>query len=117
MLDTSSLASRHCSSMLSVSAPDVTVHLLRHDASQQKWESTGSIATDLVVDIYKAPTAWEKHAAAQQMFLKEQDVLTERIWYMYRDERGNSGTYNFGDGTDEQMDSTSTGCMSPNRDL
>ena len=84
-LDTSSLATRSCSSTVGVSLPVLGVRLLQQDDQTRKWRDVGHIETNLSVDVYKAPKGWQEKAALQQAFIREEDALTQRIWYMYRD--------------------------------
>ena len=91
-LDTSSLASRSCSSMVGLVVPLLLVDVL-HRMPQQKWTSNGRLETSLSIDMYRAPTDWRDKAAEQQRFLREQDATTQRIWYMYREGVVPSGEY------------------------
>jgi hypothetical protein len=89
-LDTSTLATRTCRSVLGVLIPLISIDLLsRHPG--KKWFPTGSIRTGISLDLYKAAKGWRRSASEQQEFIQEEDRPTQRIWYMYREgeEMGN----------------------------
>lgn len=92
-LDTSTLGTRSCSSMIGLSVPILDVHLLQRDFHSRKWRSAGSMTTNLSVDLYNAPKGWQEKASLQQDFIREQDAPTHRIWYMYRDSHETPGEF------------------------
>jgi hypothetical protein len=84
-LDTSTLATRTCGSVLGLLIPILSMNLLSRRTEHRKLLSTGSVRTGVSLDLYKAPRGWREKASRQQKFIQEQDALTQRIWYMYRD--------------------------------
>jgi hypothetical protein len=93
-LDTSSLATRACSSSIGLIVPLLNVSLLcRNETNSRRWEAVGSVATDLSLDLYNAPVGWEEKASLQQEFLKEMDEDSRRIWYMYTEGDEFKGEY------------------------
>ncbi|ORY27357.1 hypothetical protein BCR39DRAFT_589249 [Naematelia encephala] len=89
-LDTSSLGSRSCSSSMGLLIPTIDVKLLRRHTSTGDWSSVGETRTGLSLDMYKAPKDWQDRVAKQQKFLREEDRLTQRIWYMYSEREDRS---------------------------
>lgn len=82
-IDTSSMASKSCRSVMGLGVPSATVHVLHRRKESKRWEPVGSVSTGLSLDSYKLPKGWEEEAAEQQQFLKEQDEPTRRIPYLY----------------------------------
>jgi len=92
-LNTSTLATRSCSSTIGFVIPAVDVDLLQRDPLSRKWDAVGSLQTSLSVDVYKAPKDWREKAARQQAFIRKEDAPTQRVWYMYREGTESSGRY------------------------
>ncbi|KAK4686556.1 protein CSF1, partial [Tremellales sp. Uapishka_1] len=82
-LDLSTLASRSHLSSFGVLLPTISISILQY---ARKWTSVGRLSSGLAIDMYEAPKNWKDKASKQQAFLKEQDVDTKRIWYMYEEE-------------------------------
>lgn len=82
-IDTSSMASKSCRSVMGLGVPTATVHILHRRKESKRWEPVGSMSTGLSLDNYKLPKGWEEEAAEQQKFLKDEDEPTRRIPYLY----------------------------------
>ncbi|KLT40822.1 hypothetical protein CC85DRAFT_287095 [Cutaneotrichosporon oleaginosum] len=82
-IDTSSMASKSCRSVMGVGVPSVAVHVLHRSKQTKRWEPVGSVSTGLSLDTYKMPKGWEEEAAEQQKFLRKEDEPTRRIPYLY----------------------------------
>lgn len=82
-IDTSSMASKSCRSVMGLGIPTVAVHILRRKSSTKRWQPIGSATTGLSLDNYKLPKGWKSIAEAQMAFLKEQDAPTRRVPYLY----------------------------------
>ncbi|GMK54228.1 hypothetical protein CspeluHIS016_0108140 [Cutaneotrichosporon spelunceum] len=82
-IDTSSMASKSCRSVIGVGVPSVAVHVLHRARQPKRWEPVGSVSTGLSLDTYKMPKGWEEEATEQQNFLQKEDETTLRIPYLY----------------------------------
>ncbi|BEI81360.1 hypothetical protein CcaverHIS002_0205200 [Cutaneotrichosporon cavernicola] len=82
-IDTSSMASKSCRSVMGLGVPCVAVHVLHRLKQSKRWEPVGSVSAGLSLDIYEMPKGWEEEAAEQQKFLQKEDEPTRRIPYLY----------------------------------
>lgn len=82
-LDTSSMASKSCRSVLGLGLPTISVHLLQRRLHSKRWHPVGSVGTGVSADIYRIPKDWQDEAQEQQDFLRVQDEPTRRIPSMY----------------------------------
>lgn len=96
-IDTSSMASKSCRSVMGLGVPTISVHILHRKSEEKRWQPIGSVATGLSLDNYKLPHDWKTVAEEQMKFLKEQDSLTRRVPYLYGEHDDPSyGRYNHG---------------------
>ena len=84
-LDTSTLATRFCGSVIGVILPIVEITLFHRQSNLWKWRPVGDVTTTLSIDVYNARKGWQEKATQQQEFIRAQDSRTRRIWYMYKD--------------------------------
>jgi hypothetical protein len=82
-IDTSSVASQSCGSVLGFGIPTVTAHVLHRKSPSKPWKPVGVLGTGVSIDIFRIPEGWEEESRQQNAFLKEQDAPTRRIAYLY----------------------------------
>jgi hypothetical protein len=57
--------------------------LIQASRDGQTWLEAATIGFDVAVDIYNRPYDWRSKGQTQIQFVKEQDVLTRRVPFIY----------------------------------
>ncbi|KAI0051792.1 hypothetical protein FA95DRAFT_1675579 [Auriscalpium vulgare] len=78
-LEMNDLAGNMYRRVTSVRIPEAVIRFLHATGAQNRWIEAGEVTTDVMMDMYSRPPGWSESALAQEKFLSEQDVLTNRL--------------------------------------
>lgn len=71
----------------SVCMPQVYFKMLLASRNRpDTWYEAATAELDANLDIYSAPDGWQEHASAQRAFVAAQDMLTNRVGFLYNPE-------------------------------